>query len=226
MKTLLFFWILPGQVINDPLDDNVYLIFEGLPGGQLMAWNEKTGTYTAQPASERPLVVAKRCTVWVLGPPHKPSSKLVLGIPGKETCSLQIESFSCSQSVSHTEALPLRSRLGSAVNDSRPLHAGYSGPIEMDIWVFCERLAKHFARQLADGIAYIHSLGAPDGRTKIAHTHTLTFIRIYARSIVHQCNNNMKVAVQVVPVHHAKFMMGSTGSDLSRLASVRLCLWA
>jgi len=90
------------EVINDPLDENVYLIFEGLPGGQLMAWNEKTGTYTAQPASER---------------------------------------------------------LGSAVSDSRPLHAGYSGPIEMDIWVFCERLAKHFARQLADGIAYIHSLG-------------------------------------------------------------------
>ena len=95
-------------------------------------------------------------------------------MPGKETCSLQIESFSCSNSVSHTEALPLRTRLGSAVSDSRPLHAGYSEPIEMDIWVYCERLAKHFARQLADGIAYIHSLGAPDGRTKIAHTHTHT----------------------------------------------------
>ena len=52
-------------------------------------------------------------------------------------------------------------RLGSAVTDSRPFADGPGE--ERNIFVFSEVLAKHFAHQLADGIAYIHSLGAQFG---------------------------------------------------------------
>lgn len=38
------------QVINDPKDDNLYLIFEGLPGCQLMDWSERSCTYSARPS--------------------------------------------------------------------------------------------------------------------------------------------------------------------------------
>jgi len=88
------------EVLDDPLDENLYLIFEGLPGGQLMNWNEQSCSYSAGPAVER---------------------------------------------------------LGSAVTDSRPFADGPGE--ERNIFVFSEVLAKHFAHQLADGIAYIHSLG-------------------------------------------------------------------
>eukprot|EP00438_Fugacium_kawagutii_P025744 Skav221040 [mRNA] locus=scaffold1448:167805:170899:+ [translate_table: standard] len=80
-----------GQVIDDPADENLYLIFEGLPGRQLMDWNENSCTYSARSAG---------CT------------------------------------------------------SERP-----SGDSHSDILVFREGLAKHFARQLAEGVAYIHSLG-------------------------------------------------------------------
>jgi len=42
-------------VLDDPLDENLYLIFEGLPGGQLMNWNEQSCSYSAGPAVERSL---------------------------------------------------------------------------------------------------------------------------------------------------------------------------
>ncbi|CAK8992465.1 Calcium/calmodulin-dependent protein kinase kinase 1 (CaM-KK 1) (CaM-kinase kinase 1) (CaMKK 1) (CaM-kinase IV kinase) (Calcium/calmodulin-dependent protein kinase kinase alpha) (CaM-KK alpha) (CaM-kinase kinase alpha) (CaMKK alpha) [Durusdinium trenchii] len=38
------------EVINDPKDDNLYLIFEGLPGCQLMDWSERSCTYSARPS--------------------------------------------------------------------------------------------------------------------------------------------------------------------------------
>ena len=44
-----------NQVLDDPLDENLYLIFEGLPGGQLMNWNEQSCSYSAGPAVERSL---------------------------------------------------------------------------------------------------------------------------------------------------------------------------
>ena len=44
-----------SQVLDDPLDENLYLIFEGLPGGQLMNWNEQSCSYSAGPAVERSL---------------------------------------------------------------------------------------------------------------------------------------------------------------------------
>ena len=36
-------------MIDDPAHDNLYLIFEGLPGRQLMEWNEASSTYSARP---------------------------------------------------------------------------------------------------------------------------------------------------------------------------------
>ncbi|CAK9074743.1 unnamed protein product [Durusdinium trenchii] len=41
------------EVINDPKDDNLYLIFEGLPGCQLMDWSERSCTYSARPSVRR-----------------------------------------------------------------------------------------------------------------------------------------------------------------------------
>ena len=36
------------EIIDDPRDDNLYLIFEGLPGGQLMEWNEDSYAYSVR----------------------------------------------------------------------------------------------------------------------------------------------------------------------------------
>ena len=42
-------------MIDDPAHDNLYLIFEGLPGRQLMEWNEASCTYSARPSERRSL---------------------------------------------------------------------------------------------------------------------------------------------------------------------------
>ena len=49
------------QVINDPKDDDLYLIFEGLPGCQLMDWSERSLHVFGQTISD----LAPRATVTV-----------------------------------------------------------------------------------------------------------------------------------------------------------------